>query len=215
MLVSSIALAAVLMGAWQLLVAWCLLSMVLCGLSYAHFGVQILQKSEEGEFPFFSLLANAPWRWEYMAVVFLESLRAAQASNEISPGLWLGRYPLKHDLPEGVKLVVDLTAVLPKPKAISEDVDYLCLPTLDGYAPEAEPFLELVEKVARHEGPILIHCARGRGRSATLMAAVLVKRGLASDIERANTMMQEARPCVRLHRQQLELLNAVSLERTT
>ena len=213
MLVSSIAIALVAMGAWQIVVAWCVLSMLLCGLSYAYFGVHILNKSQEGNFPFLSLVANAPWRWEYTAVVAFESLRRTPASNEIRPGLWLGRYPMKGDLPEGVKLVVDLTAVLPKPKVVSENMDYLCLPTLDGYAPEAGPFLELVEKVARYEDPVLIHCARGRGRSATFMAAVLVKRGLASDVEQANAMMQEARPCVRLHRQQLELLNALPLER--
>ena len=110
-------------------------------------------------------------------------------------------------------MVVDLTTVLPKPKGIGAGVDYLCLPTLDGYAPERERFLELVDKVAKHPGPVLIHCARGRGRSATAMAAVLVKRGLAADVDEAYALMKKRRSSVRLHRQQLDLLHGISLER--
>ena len=214
-LIQGIAMTLLVMGVWKVLAGWCLLSMAACGLSYAYFGTHLLNKSPEGNFHFMSQLVNAPWRWEYMIVVVIDQLRNSEAMNEISPGLWLGRYPKADEIPESVKLVVDLTAVLPKPAGLRPDVDYMCLPTLDGYAPEREPFLELVDKVARHEGPVLIHCARGRGRSATVMAAVLVKRGLAADIGEAYGMMKEARFTVRLHRQQLELLNTVALERIT
>jgi protein-tyrosine phosphatase len=38
----------------------------------------------------------------------------------------------------------------------------------------------------------------GRGRSAALAAALLVRRGLATDVYVAEDMLRAARPCVRL-----------------
>jgi len=213
LLIQILAVGLVLCGLWEILVAWCLVSMAVCGTSYAYFGVKLINKSPEGEFNFLSQLVNAPWRWEYYAVVVLDRFRNPSGVNEIIPGLWLGRYPMGNDIPQGVKLVVDLTTVLPRPKGIGAGVDYLCLPTLDGYAPERESFLELVDKVAKHPGPVLIHCARGRGRSATAMAADLIKRGLAADVDEAFALMKQRRSSVRLHRQQLESLHGIHLER--
>ena len=212
-LVDILALGLLLSGQWQWLVGWCLFSMVLCGLSYVWLGPAILNKSADGDIPFINRLANAPWLWEYRIIVALDRWLGFEGVHEISPGLWLGRRLLAREVPKDIKLVVDLTAESSKIEDLAAEVSYMCLPTLDGYAPETNAFMELVDKVSQHPGPVLIHCARGHGRSATAMAAVLIKRGLATDVDTAYALMKSKRKRVHLHRRQLKLLSGVSLER--
>lgn len=49
---------------------------------------------------------------------------------------------------------------------------------------------------------VLIHCAHGHGRSATLLAAILIADGSAVSIEEAEKVMKRSRPRVRLNRRQ-------------
>src|SRR3569623_1658332 len=52
--------------------------------------------------------------------------------------------------------------------------------------------------VAALDGPRYVHCAQGHGRSAALVAAVLIARGLAADVDAAERQMTHARPRVGL-----------------
>lgn len=196
-------------GQWWL-VGWCVLSAALCGLSYLWIGPAIFQKNKAGEIPPHLLLIHRPWFWEYTVIVSIDRWLGFDGANEISPGLWLGRRLLHRELPAGIALVVDLTAEFPRMEGLGTEVDYICLPTLDGCAPEPEAFKELVDFVASYQGPILIHCARGHGRSATVMAAVLIRRGLARDLEDAYALMKSKRAKVHLHSGQKRLLNSMS-----
>ena len=57
---------------------------------------------------------------------------------------------------------------------------------------------------------VLVHCAKGRGRSATLVAAYLMRHA-ALPYEVCQTLMKEARPLVKLeerHRRRLEAWHA-------
>ena len=198
-----------LLGQWHILLAWCLLSIVLCALSYICLGPRVFQKNDSGEIPLFPRLVHLPWLWEYKIIVAIDRWQGSDGVNEISPGLWLGRRLQHSEIPEGIKLVVDLTAEFPKIAGLSDDVDYLCLPTLDGYAPEAEAFKVLLDKVNAHPGPILIHCARGHGRSATLMAALLISRELVQDLGEAYNLMKSKRDGIHLHKGQLKLLQSM------
>ena len=195
-------------GRWQWFLGWCALSGTLGVLSYAFIGPAIFQKNAAGALPLLSRVIHAPWIWEYRLVVAADRWYGLPAVNEVSPGLWLGRRLLPREVPEGIGLVVDLTAEAPRIEGLPEGVDYVCLPTLDGTAPEAEGLVALVDRIVRCSTPVLIHCAKGQGRSATVMAAVLVDRGLASDIQDAVVLMRRSRPRVRLHLGQRRCLRA-------
>lgn len=197
----------VLSGQWLWLLGWYALACLLCGLSFLYVGPAIFNKSETGQIPPLQMFVLAPWRWLYMCTVGLHHLRRAEAATEVSPGLWLSRRLLPRELPTGVRLVVDLCAEFPRMGGLGPEVDYVCLPTIDGCAPAREAFEKLVTYVNDHQGPVLIHCAHGHGRSATVMVAVLVRRGLVPDAEAAYALLRENRPGVYLHRGQRRLVN--------
>jgi len=202
-------LAFLVLGFWEILLGWCLLSMLLCALSYLWIGPETFKKDSKGDIPLLNRFIHTPWIWEYRLIVGLDRLLGREGVNEISPGLWLGRRLLARELPPGLQLVVDLTAESSRIRDLPEGLEYLCLPTLDGQAPEALAFTQLVETVSDHPGPVLIHCARGHGRSATVMAAVLMKRGIVDNIEKASALMKSKRKRVHLHRGQIRLLNSL------
>jgi protein-tyrosine phosphatase len=120
----------------------------------------------------------------------------------VTPGIWLGRRPYLKELPPGIGLVIDLTAEFPAERALRREIPYLCLPVLDAFVPSDAAFLDAVDRVMRETRPVYIHCAMGRGRSASLAAAIAIKKGLAVDVESAEQLLRKTRGGVRLNRLQ-------------
>jgi protein-tyrosine phosphatase len=136
-------------------------------------------------------------------------------ANEIAPGLWLGRWPRRgaRELPPDTGLIVDLAAEL----AVASDLrrsdgrrTFFALPTLDASTPE-DPvvFDRAVRAVAETlpSTPVYVHCALGHGRSALLVAAVLLARGAAASAEEAEARVQAVRPGVALNKAQRRFLS--------
>jgi protein-tyrosine phosphatase len=149
--------------------------------------------------PFF-LFAWGAWRVQKLFG------RREDHCNEVSPGIWVGRWPRMHDLPPGVHMVVDLTAEFPAHGPIREGMQYLCLPALDASVPSDAAFFELVARLEQEEGGIYIHCAYGHGRSAMVAAATLLARNLAVDVADAERKLKAQRPGVSMNRKQRALL---------
>lgn len=118
--------------------------------------------------------------------------------DEVHPGLYVGRIGNASKLPKDTAVVVDLTAEFIVPADVREGYRYHCLPTLDGTAPEPEAMAKLVDTLANEEAPIYVHCAAGHGRSATVAAALLLRREVCATVEEAVTLMQKSRPRVHL-----------------
>jgi len=55
-----------------------------------------------------------------------------------------------------------------------------------------------------------IHCAQGRGRSAAVAAALLIRKGLAADVDEAERMLRAARPSIRISPAQRRLVAKIS-----
>lgn len=194
-----LAVVAFLLEGWGWLLLWPALSFLLLGLAYAGLGSALLGKQTGGSLAWWAVLLLLPYLlitwgiWHVQRRVSREPV-----CNEVVSGVWIGRRPLAHELPDGVNLVVDLTAEFPVCRGVRRGRQYRCLPTLDASVPPVESFRRLVDEVARWPGVVFIHCAAGHGRTAMFAAALLVAKGLAADIDGAETMLRSVRPRVRI-----------------
>jgi Dual specificity phosphatase, catalytic domain len=126
--------------------------------------------------------------------------------NRVEAGLYVGRLPFPADrallADAGVTAVLNLCWEFP---SLSGEWQTACLPVLDGSPPSERQFLEALDRVGRWRAEgrtVLIHCAQGHGRSATIAAAALCRLGFASDAEEAIARIRTARPRVRPSRAQ-------------
>ena len=136
--------------------------------------------------------------------------------DQITDRLWLGGAPLyardyEFLLDAGIDAVVNIRAEREDDVALYErhGIDYLQLKVLDIYVPPPEILDEGVAFIHQHVeagDTVLVHCAKGRGRSNTLLAAYLMRyRGMSFD--EASKLLKEKRPLSALqsrHRNVLE-----------
>jgi protein-tyrosine phosphatase len=166
-------------------------------------------KTKEGvPHPFFALL-HLPFRVVGWLSGMLQTVlrRKEEAFNLIAPGLWLGRRLNNAALlPQNVRTIVDLTSEHSRIKK-SGSYQYYVLPLLDGTAPTLSAFEDLLASLRDVPEDLYIHCWAGRGRSATVLAGVLIERGLVGSVEEAIELMQARRPQVKLSATQHTLLN--------
>lgn len=136
--------------------------------------------------------------------------------SEVSPGVFLGPrlFPWEADglRARGVTGVLDLTSELPTAAVFArEPFERHAVPTLDR-APPPPALMDAAVRwaVARVEAgqSVYVHCAFGRGRSATVAAAVLVALGRAPGAAEAVAMVAAARPSVRVKGEQFAALEA-------
>ncbi len=186
--------------AWAL--AWPASSVLAVGVAYLGPGPGVFGKRrDDGRlsplhvallFPYFAVAWTL---WQIKSRFF-----STHAWNEIAPGVRLGRRPLSRaELPPDTRCVVDLCSELPRALPEVPVERYVCLPTLDTSAPPDAELAALIESIAEEEGPLYLHCAMGHGRSATVAAALLIRRGLCADVDDAVRTMKKARPGVHLH----------------
>jgi len=140
--------------------------------------------------------------------------RRGDAVSEVSPGLFLGVRLFPGEVEalraRGVTAVIDLTSELPTAAVFARaPFERFAVPTLDRTPPPPEVFDAAVrwvaERVARGQS-VYVHCAFGRGRSATVVAAALVALGRARDPAEAVAMVTAARPSVSIKGDQREAL---------
>jgi hypothetical protein len=131
--------------------------------------------------------------------------------NPVAVGLYVGRLPFPADRARltgaGVNAVLNLCWEFPRLSGVGRGCSLHAahLPVLDGSPPSGRQFREATDLVGqwRAEGrTVLIHCAQGHGRSATIAAAVLCHLGLASSADDALSRIRAARPRARPSREQ-------------
>jgi protein-tyrosine phosphatase len=103
--------------------------------------------------------------------------RAAPARHEALPSLYFGRWPRGDDLASYAPVaVLDLTAEFSRKRNLPLH-SYANIPILDLTTPEPlalQSAVEFIDKYIQH-GPVFVHCALGFSRSATVVAAWLVR----------------------------------------
>ena len=189
---------------WLLL--WPAAVLIAVAVVYVAGAPRALGKRPDGTLAWWGWLAWAPL-FGYMRLMheLARSLTSEPVANEVAAGIWVGRRPRVHELPPGIAIVVDLCAELAEAAGVADGRTYLAIPALDATAPTPAEIARAVDAVLAANGAAFIHCAFGHGRSATVAAAVLVRRGDATlaDVEQK---MRAHRPRIGLNARQLDAL---------
>ncbi len=197
--------------AW--IVAWPAIAVIAVGIGYLGLGPGVFGKRAHGTLRAPHLVLLLPYHVVAALRVRFDALMAREVPwNEIAPGIFLGRIVGPSALPPGIRVVVGLTSGFHVPAAMRRGRDYYCLPALDTSVPEYADFARLARTIAEHEGPIYVHCAAGRGRSATFAAALLIARGHARSVDEAEALLRGKRPRVRLHGAQRAMVERFASE---
>jgi protein-tyrosine phosphatase len=169
-------------------------------------------KRSDGTLPWFSWLVWGPlFAYQWVVLEGGRRLMGEAISTEVGPGVYVARRPRLADLPPNIAIVVDLCAEFPAAPGIADGRVYLTLPTLDATAPTPEQIVTAVDAVIAANGPAFIHCAHGHGRSATVAAAVLIRRGQAT-LDDVEAKMKALRPRIGLNAgQRAALAKAIEL----
>ncbi len=121
--------------------------------------------------------------------------------------LILARRLLAHEVPDDAAILVDLTAEFVEPRTVTRDRAYFAFPILDGGIPRIEP-LRVFLAALPDAGVMLIHCAQGHGRTAMVVACLLLERRRATGARAAIDLVLAARPGARMTRAQRAFVEA-------
>jgi protein-tyrosine phosphatase len=133
----------------------------------------------------------------------------------ITEDLALSRQPGPEDWPslkeQGIRSVVDLRHESEGNSGKAEELEmaYLRLPIVEGCGASPEDLESVaawIDERTRSDGPVLVHCREGRGRSAMVALASLVRMGL--PLQEAYRLTLKAQPAVALNAEQLDALTA-------
>jgi len=162
-----------------------------------------------------------PFHWVfdkfYPAIRYVyERVQGHRWFDRITPQLWLGGAPTyERDyqflLDNNITAVLDMRAEREGDRAFYDHhgINYHRLQVLDATVPGDEYLSEGADWIAEQiDGgrTVLVHCAKGRGRSATVAAAYLMRHE-ALPYDECHALMKDVRPLVKLedrHRRRLE-----------
>jgi protein-tyrosine phosphatase len=113
------------------------------------------------------------------------------------------------EVPDGVTMIVDLTAEFPEQYGVRNGREYIAAPMLDARTTTEIAFKSLVQRIANWDGPVYIHCAQGHGRTGMVAAAVLVTKGHCTTVEEAVLRLRTVRPRLDLGRDQLAFVRHI------
>lgn len=187
-------------GGWWWVMLWGTVSFAIVSVGYALGEPGVLGKRRDGTREFWSWVLLGPYLvmtggvWWGQVLVSRE-----EAFSSVNRELILARRLRSWEIPESVGVICDLTAEMRDPKNLRMRSDYCCFPVLDAGAMTPEMLKQIVEELRVDEGQrVLIHCANGHGRSGMVGCAWLIAHGFAESADEALTMIQSARPGVRL-----------------
>jgi len=183
-------------GAWLWLL-WATVALGMVATFYAAIGADGFQKGADGQL---SLAARA-LMLPYLAGAWINSrlwTRRQPAPDHVTDGVWIGRVPSTGEAAtEPNRAILDLSAELSGPRRVAA---YRTCPTLDLVPLDATTLRRAADAIEdlRRNGPVLVTCALGYGRSAAAVAAWLVRSGRAVDTAQALSLIRAARPRITL-----------------
>lgn len=176
-------------GGWGLWLLWPALSLLMVAAAYGALGPAAFAKDDDGHMSLAARVLFGP----YLLGAFVNSriwTRSEPRCVEVCDGVHLGRFPTTADL-AGFATVIDLTSEFTRPAG---NVVWRAFPSLDLVAPDAELLSRAADAIETAEGPVLVVCALGYGRSVAALAVWLVRSGRAGTVERALENLRLVRP---------------------
>ena len=120
-------------------------------------------------------------------------------------GDWFGSLDVcpkgKNGEPQKWAGVLDLTNEMPRLNPAAAD-GYLNIQCWDGTPARTVEIRQAVDQLQKwmKKGPVLIHCAFGKGRSATLCVALVLAVGKAKTVDDAIAFVKKSRPQIRINK---------------
>ncbi|EML2225877.1 dual specificity protein phosphatase family protein [Klebsiella aerogenes] len=188
---------------------WLAAALLMVAAGYTGLGVSVFQKNNHGD-----LSLSARWMlFPYLAGTWLSKQwfsRRISLSNVVYDGVALGRFP---DRTMTQAAVFDLTAEFHKGRRKADHWE--AYPLMDLVVPGVRDIHQAVMKLSQlqqeHES-VLVCCALGLSRSATVVAAWLLSEGLAGSVTQAVALIKSRRPQVVLTPAHLQVLETFSKE---
>lgn len=175
-------------GGIALLALWPAVALLMVAANYALFGPGGFQKRDDGGMSVAARLLLAP----YHAGAWINSrawTRSHPRAVAIADGVALGRIPTRSEC--AAHATIDLCAELP-----GRGRRCYAFPMLDLVPPDPDRLLAAARAIeeARPEGPVLVYCALGLSRSASVVATWLAMTGRAGSVDEAIERVRAARP---------------------
>ncbi len=184
---------------------WCVISTAGLAIAYALRKPSVFFKRRNGTIPFVGYVLYWPYfLMSYLSLWLFRRFSDEGPISEIISGVYLGcrLFPSDRALFEskGIASTLDLTAEFSELTFARGQPGYKCLPLLDTDAPSLEQLRDAMSWIEGRitQGPVFVHCALGHGRSATIVAAFLLKSGRASSAEEAVAEVAKHRPKIGL-----------------
>lgn len=136
-------------------------------------------------------------------------------SDGIPETLWLGGGPdYERDrrflLEQGIQAVINIRAERADPIEFYEQhgIQHVQYPVPDISTPDPQTITQAADWIKQQAAagrPVLVHCAKGRGRSATLLAGYLMREH-ALTYEQAVELLESRRPLTKLEQRHRQIL---------
>jgi hypothetical protein len=192
---------------------WCSVSTAGLAFAYAFRNPNVFCKRPNGTIAILGYVLYWPYfLLNYFSLWLFRRFSDEGPISEIVPGVYLGCRLFSSDRgifqSKGIASTLDLTAEFSEPAFVRVLDGYRCLPVLDTDAPSPEQLRAGADWIERRieRGSVFVHCALGHGRSATMVAAFLLKSGVAASAEGAVALVREHRPKIGLHPKQHAVL---------
>ncbi|MCG8709381.1 phosphatase PAP2/dual specificity phosphatase family protein [Brenneria sp. 4F2] len=170
---------------------WPMLSLLMVAAGYAALGTAVFQKNAQGQLSLSARILLLPYLVGARLSMRWFSRRLTKISA-IGDGIYLGSFP---ETAVRQSAVLDLTAEFHQ----QTQHPWCAYPLMDLAAPDEQSISNAVAKLSRlrqtHD-TVLVCCALGLSRSATIVAAWLLARGNAASVKQAVELISIQRPQV-------------------
>lgn len=186
---------------WMLWILWPSVSLLCVSFAYLGLGKEVFDKSSDGRIGWPSRIVLAP----YLIAAWINSRLWTwkdKKAIEIMDGVYVGRYPSSLDVIE-FKAIIDLTCEFHRTSYQSR---YISFPMLDLVAPQPHELKAIAESIegAQRDGPVLVACALGYGRSIIAAATWLLQTKRYADFDAALAAIRRKRPRLSLSSEQIQ-----------
>jgi Dual specificity phosphatase, catalytic domain len=165
-------------------------------------GVPVEEVARDPRWTFALHVLLTPYRLlAWLCLALMRRIDRKSSMSRVGTGLFVGRLPSRAEqdrlVENGIDAALNLCAEFPRPSPSGAGSNVLYVPMLDGSPPSDRQLSIAVDWIVarRSEGrTVLIHCAQGHGRSATVAAVALCRLGEASGFDEAIEQIRASRP---------------------